>query len=83
MKSQSFFPCSLCSLIAFLSINTTTTTIEAKLLTDTKHRAASLRQQSYLYYITCHNLGSNIHLLNDVCLLMFFMVKHKLLIIGT
>jgi len=27
-------------------------TIEAKLLTDTKHRAASLRQQSYLFWYT-------------------------------
>jgi len=30
-------------------LRSTYCTIEAKLLTDTKHRAASLRQQSYLF----------------------------------
>jgi len=31
-------------------LRSTFCTIEAKLLTDTKHRAASLQQQSYLYF---------------------------------
>jgi len=31
-------------------LRSTFCTIEAKLLTDTKHRAASLRQQSYLWF---------------------------------
>ena len=59
-----------------LDLNTVSVNIEAKLayiLTDTKHRAASLRQQSYLYYEHMHDRTTSDHALNFVIYSNFFL----------